>query len=52
MNSTPLDSSFQCASLEPKKFYLGFFRLREIHKKPKKLKFFDFFNSHTNKWGI
>jgi hypothetical protein len=25
MNSTPLDSSFQCASFEPKKFYLPFF---------------------------
>jgi hypothetical protein len=25
MNSTPLDSSFQCASFEPKKFYLAFF---------------------------
>jgi hypothetical protein len=25
MNPTPLDSSFQCASFEPKKFYLDFF---------------------------
>jgi hypothetical protein len=25
MKSTPLDSSFQCASFEPKKFYLPFF---------------------------
>jgi hypothetical protein len=25
MNSTPLDSSFQHASFEPKKFYLAFF---------------------------
>jgi hypothetical protein len=25
MNSTPLDSSFQCVSFEPKKFYLPFF---------------------------
>jgi hypothetical protein len=35
MNSTLLDSSFQCASFEPKKFYLPFFRLREIYKKQK-----------------
>jgi hypothetical protein len=35
MNCTPLDSSFQCASFESKKFYLIFFRLRVIHKKPK-----------------
>jgi hypothetical protein len=35
MNSTPLDSSFQCASFEPKKFYLAYFRLREIHEKQK-----------------
>jgi hypothetical protein len=25
MNSTPLDSYFQCASFEPKQFYLDFF---------------------------
>jgi hypothetical protein len=25
INSTPLDSSFQCASFEAKKFYLDFF---------------------------
>jgi hypothetical protein len=36
MNSTPLDSSFQCASFEPKKFYLAYFRLREIHEKHSK----------------
>jgi hypothetical protein len=35
MNNTPLDSSFQCANFESKKFYLAFFRFREIHKKPK-----------------
>jgi hypothetical protein len=35
MKSTPLDSSFQCASFEPKKILPRFFRLREIHKKQK-----------------
>jgi hypothetical protein len=35
MHSTPLDSSFQCASFEPKKNLPRFFRLREIHKKQK-----------------
>jgi hypothetical protein len=35
MNSTPLDSSFQYASWEQKKFLPRFFRLREIHKKTK-----------------
>jgi hypothetical protein len=35
MNHTPLDSSFQCASFESKKILPRFFRLREIHKKPK-----------------
>jgi hypothetical protein len=49
MNYTPLDSSFQCASFESKKFYLDFFRLREIHKK---LRFLTIFGSHTNKWGL
>jgi hypothetical protein len=39
MNYTPLDSSFQCASFESKKILPRFFRLREIHKKTKKLKF-------------
>jgi hypothetical protein len=39
MNSTPLDSSFQCASFEPKKILPRFFRLREIHKKPKNSNF-------------
>jgi hypothetical protein len=37
MNSTPLDSSFQCASFEPKKFYLPFF-VSEKYTKTKKLK--------------
>jgi hypothetical protein len=32
MNSTPLDSSFQCASFEPKKFYLAFFLLEKFAK--------------------
>jgi hypothetical protein len=39
MKSTPLDSSFQCASFEPKKILPRFFRLREIQKKQKKLIF-------------
>jgi hypothetical protein len=39
MNSTPLDSSFQYASWEQKKNLPRFFRLREIHKKNKKLIF-------------
>jgi hypothetical protein len=43
MNSTPLDSSFQCASFEPKKILPRFFRLREIHKKPKKTHIFGYF---------
>jgi hypothetical protein len=34
MNSPPLDSSFQCASFEPK-ILNRFFRFREIRKKPK-----------------
>jgi hypothetical protein len=38
MKSTPLDSSFQCASFEPKKFLPRFFRLREIQKKQKNSK--------------
>jgi hypothetical protein len=35
MNSTLLDSSFQCASFEPKKFYLTFF-VKEKFTKNKK----------------
>jgi hypothetical protein len=35
MNSTLLDSSFQCASFEPKKFYLPFF-VKEKFTKNKK----------------
>jgi hypothetical protein len=52
MNYTPLDSSFQCASFEWKKFYLAFFSLSEIHKKTKKLIFSPIFGSHINKWGL
>jgi hypothetical protein len=37
MNSTLLDSSFQCASFEPKKFYLPFF-VKEKFTKNKKTK--------------
>jgi hypothetical protein len=48
MNSTPLDSSFQCASFEPKKFYLPFFVLEKFTKNKKTL----IFGSHTNKWGL
>jgi hypothetical protein len=35
MNFAPLDCSCQGASSEPKKKLPGFFRLREIRKKPK-----------------
>jgi hypothetical protein len=35
MNFAPLDCSCQGASSEPKKNLLGFFRFREIRKKPK-----------------
>jgi hypothetical protein len=35
MNFAPLDCSCQGASSEPKKKLLGFFRFREIRKKPK-----------------
>jgi hypothetical protein len=35
MNFAPLDCSCQCASSEPKKNLPGFFRFREISKKPK-----------------
>jgi hypothetical protein len=52
MNYTPMDSSFQCASFESKKNLPRFFRLSEIHKKPKKLIFWHIFGSHTNKWGL
>jgi hypothetical protein len=51
MNSTPLDSSFQCASFEWKKNLPRFFRLKEIHKKPKKIIFLLIFGSHANKGG-
>jgi hypothetical protein len=39
MNSTPLDSSFQCASFEPKKFYLDFFVYEKFTKNPKNSNF-------------
>jgi hypothetical protein len=52
INSTPLDSSFQCASFEVEKILSQFFRLREIHKKRKKLIFLAILGAHTNKWGL
>jgi hypothetical protein len=41
MNSTPLDSSFQCASFEPKKFtsLFSFKRNSQKQKNSKKKKF-------------
>jgi hypothetical protein len=36
MNYTPMDSSFQCASFESKKFYLAFFCSREDSQKEPK----------------
>jgi hypothetical protein len=36
MNSTPLDSSFQCASFEPKNFYLALFVSEKFTKNKKK----------------
>jgi hypothetical protein len=38
MNSTLLDSSFQCASFEPKKFYLPFFVKEKFTKNKKNSK--------------
>jgi hypothetical protein len=35
MNYTPLDSSFQCASFESKKFYLSFFVYEKFTKNQK-----------------
>jgi hypothetical protein len=35
MNNTPLDSSFQCANFESKKFYLAFFISEKFTKKQK-----------------
>jgi hypothetical protein len=52
MNYTPLDSSFQCASFESKKFYLSFFVYEKFTKNQKKLIFLPIFGSHTNKWGL
>jgi hypothetical protein len=51
MNSTLLDSSFQCASFEPKKFYLPFF-VKEKFTKNKKTQKTHIFGSHTNKSGL
>jgi hypothetical protein len=51
MNNTPLDSSFQCANFESKKFYLAFF-VSEKFTKNKNLIFLPIFGSHTNKWGL
>jgi hypothetical protein len=51
MNYTPLDSFFQCASSESKKFYLAF-SLKRNSQKTKKLIFLPIFGSHTNKWGL
>jgi hypothetical protein len=48
MNYTPLDSSFQCASFESKKFYLAFFVYEKFTKKQKN----SYFWLHTNKWGL
>jgi hypothetical protein len=42
MNFTPLDSSFQCASFEPKKFYLDFF-VKRNSQKTEKTQIFRFF---------
>jgi hypothetical protein len=35
MNNTPLDSSFQCANFESKKFYLAFFVSEKFTKNQK-----------------
>jgi hypothetical protein len=52
MNSTLLDSSFQCASFEPKKFYLPFFVKEKFTKNKKTQKKNHIFGSHTNKSGL
>jgi hypothetical protein len=46
MNFALLDCSCQGTSSEPKKNLLGFFRFREIRKKPKNR----YFGSHGKKW--
>jgi hypothetical protein len=48
MNYTPLDSSFQCASFETKKFDLAFFVEEKFTKNQKT----PIFGSHTDKWGL
>jgi hypothetical protein len=51
MNNTPLDSSFQCANFESKKFYLAF-SFQRNSQKTKNLICLPIFGSHTNKWGL
>jgi hypothetical protein len=51
MSYTPLDTPFQCASFESKKNLPRFFRLREIHKKPKN-SYFGTFLAPTPKNGV
>jgi hypothetical protein len=46
MSYTPLDSSFQCASFETKKFDLAFFVEEKFTKNQKT----PIFGSHTDKW--
>jgi hypothetical protein len=48
MNYTPLDSSFQCASFETKKFDLACFVEEKFTKNQKT----PIFGSHTDKWGL
>jgi hypothetical protein len=43
MNYTLLDSSFQCASFESKKFYLAFFVKEKFPKKKQKTQIFAYF---------
>jgi hypothetical protein len=50
MNSTPLDSSFQCASFERKNF-TSLFSFKRNSQKTKKLKKTQIFGPHTNKSG-
>jgi hypothetical protein len=51
MNFTPLDSSFQSASFEPKKF-TSFFSFKRNSQSTKQLKKTHIFGSHTNKSGL
>jgi hypothetical protein len=50
MNSTPRDSSFQCASFEPKKIYLGFF-VEEKFTKNQKTHIFGYFRLPRQQMG-